>query len=233
MTSINTDLSKYKDVNKQKPCHIVAAGPSLYSLNLNNIHKDAVISVNSSCIVMPWLTGNKDNRFWISTDAVCIYWSYFIPNVCKSACNKIVRSSWSKHHNKLQLFNFDYFDIRKSQLDPLDDNDPGLCFTSSLLAAIDFAILMKSNPIYIHGLDHYIVDGKSHFWQFYEYNNRPYMNINPKYLPDISQQKDTFDKNINIFNALNNYAKKYEIQIYNCNLKSEVKVFDFIQFNYD
>lgn len=224
-------ISEFYGVNADQKCFIVGAGPSLNGLDISGIHDSVVISVNASCLLMPWSTkGNINRRFWLSNDALCLQMSYFGPHVLDAHCHRIIRSSWSKHYQKLIGHQFNIFNPRKSQLAPLSLKMDELCHSSSVPTAIDFAIFMKCNPIYLVGVDHLMIEGKSHFWQFWP-KEKHIVRTSAKivYRPNQPSQKKVFDKNLKVFDALKDYATLCGISIYNCSPISTVKTFQFME----
>lgn len=219
-----TDLSDLYKIHNKKKCFIVGAGPSLNNLCLDKIHNDVVISVNSSSMLMPWGHGSSEKRYWVSNDSLCLYWSYFVPYVCESNCNKIVRTSWKKYDNIISKYGFRYFAprVKKNIVDPKDN---GLFSVSSVPTSIDLAIFMGCNEIYLLGVDHCTIDGKSHFWQFWDNKKHPTLKTK-QYTPSIKQQKHMFNMNINTFKILNEYAKSQSISIKNCSRVSVLDMFE-------
>ncbi len=197
-----TDLSDFDNAYSGQKCFIVGAGPSLISLDLLGIHEHVVISVNSSVLLMPWMLGNADKRFWVSNDVLCLRWSYFWTHVANAKCSKVVRTSWRKYEDKLLGYNFRYFAIRKSEKHPLQP-DKGLCFTSSVPTAIDFALRMGCKQIYLLGVDQKMVHGNSHFWQFWSKDKWPSRSDKSKlFRPEQKHQIKVFEHNEQVFSAL-------------------------------
>lgn len=223
-------LTEFHDAQSGQKCFIVGAGPSLYGLDISGIHKSVVISVNASCILMPWDKPEQwERRFWLSNDSLCIQMSYFTPKVLNAHCHRIVRNSWSKHFSVFDGVKYNVFSPRKSQSVPLTFEENRLCYTSSVPSAIDFAILMKCNPVYLVGVDHKMVDGKSHFWQFLPKQQQIYRTKKRlSYRPGFQSQEQVFDKNMSVFAALKEYGNRLGSQIYNCSPISTVDAFPFM-----
>jgi hypothetical protein len=150
------------------------------------------------------------------------YWSYF-SNVKNSKCTKIVRDSWKKYEKELE--GFLYFWPRKTSENIIDENEIALCYCSSAVSAIDFSIQFGCKKIFLLGVDHYAVDGKTHFWEFLPKAEQP---IGPK--SSYIQQKNVFEFNNLAFNALLGFAEKKNVKIFNCNPVSKVEVFEKIEF---
>ena len=74
--------------------------------------------------------------------------------------------------------------------------------------------------------DHYIVDGKTHFWEYFPKDKQPRGPKSP-----IQQQESVFEFNNLAFNALKDFANFRNVKIFNCNMKSKVDVFEKIDFN--
>lgn len=176
---------------------------------------------------MPWqLPADKDKRFWISNDVLCMKWSYFVPFVAKAYCTKIVRTSWEKQYGQIKEYGFRFFSPRKSNA-IINDNDGGLCFNSSVPSAIDLAILMNCNPICLLGVDQQMIKGNSHFWQFWPKNKQPIRaDRGTLFKPDLKQQIDVFDQNKKVFCALKKHAEIKHISIYNCSSRTKLDVFE-------
>jgi len=212
-------------------CFVVGAGPSLYDCFINyrfkEIFKHVVISVNSSIVVMPWNTENNGKRYWISNDALSRRWSWW-KDVLRSNCTKVVRNSWLKY--KKEIPGFLIFKPRTTSEGIIDPKDNGLCYCSSVPSAIDLSLFLGCKRIFLLGVDHYDVGGKSHFWQLMssKYHQRQ---IRPAQGP-FSQQKKVFPINILAYKALLKFAKYKKAEIYNCSILSKVEVFEKISFDY-
>ncbi len=222
-----TDLSDFRGIHAQEKCFIVAAGPSLIHLKLDPIFQHVVISINSSALLMPWTEEEVEDyrRFWISTDPLCIHWDYFWSHVARRECTRIVRTSWRQHYEKIKYYDFRFFEPRKTYV-TLDPDDGGLCSYSSVLAAIDFAILMRCKKIYLLGTDHRMLHNKSHFWEFQPKELWPRRSDKDRYFtPPKRQQFEIFERNIGMFRLLQKYAHDLDLEIYNCSAISTVDVF--------
>lgn len=222
-----TNLDDFKGVNVNAKCFITGAGPSLIHADLTGIHDHVVISVNSSAILMPWDDAEDDDhkRFWISTDPLCIHWDYFWSDVVRQECTRLIRTSWRQYYEKIKYHTFRFFESRKTYV-TLKPDDPGLCSSSSVLAAIDFAILMRCSQIFLLGVDHRMLHGKSHFWQFMSKSQWPRRTDKDRYFtPAKRQQASVFERNIGIFELLNHLASSHGLKIYNCSNISTVENF--------
>lgn len=217
---------KYRGVS----CFIFGAGPSLWS----NMHEPffqeipkhgITIAVNSAVIAFE----NMELNYWISTDSLCLNWSWFSDFLRKSKCTKIVRSSWLKEH-KDKIKGFYIFRRRNTPENEIDFKENGLMYCNSTNAAIDFAIQYsnKIKKIFICGLDHDTIDGKHHFWQFFEKYKQP-RQLKPAQGP-FSQQQMVFPIHLESYKMLKKFAEHKGIKIFNCNPKSKVNVFEKIKF---
>ncbi len=226
-----TDLSDLKNIHVGEKCFVVGAGPSLAFLDIKGIHEHVVISVNSSALLMPWdKEGNILRHFWISNDSLCTRWDYFWSCVLCAHCTKIVRTSWKGKDEKIKNYGFRYFEPRKSS-HKIDARDGGLCSTSSVPTAIDLALLMGCLHIYLLGVDQKIVHGASHFWQFWDKSKWPQRNDKGRdFRPEQPHQLKMFEENIPVFEALKKHASEMEAKIYNCSIRSSLKVFEKIPF---
>jgi hypothetical protein len=224
------DLFDLKNVHAGSKCFICGAGPSIGFLKLDEIHKHVVISVNSSILLMSWKNGDTKNRYWVSNDSLCMKWDYFWKYVLRSKCNKIVRTSWYRQDDRLRGHNFRYFKPRLSQNPPLSNDGSRLCKVSSVPTAIDLAILMGCKNIYLLGVDHKLLQGKSHFWQFFSASQMPQRidKMGVYYVPDVYQQLQTFSENIPVYRSLQELSKRSGSNIYNCSYRSAVDVFEKI-----
>lgn len=219
-----SDLSDFKNIYNGQKCFVVGAGPSLAFLDLSKIHNHVVISVNSSALLMPWKDGSSDRRFWVSNDTLCLRWDYFWTHVLKTKSTKIVRTSWKKHDEDIRNHNFRYFSPRKS--DSIIDDSVNLCSTSSIPTAIDFAIYMGCSSICLLGVDHQMVHGNSHFWQFWNKKKWPQRSDKDSmFRPEQSHQIKVFKQNVIAYKSLNKYATSKNIEIFNCSSRSKIDVF--------
>ncbi len=224
-----TDLSDMKDLHKGAKCFICGAGPSIGFLNLEGIHDHVVIAVNSAALLMPWRDGSKERRFWVSNDVLCMRWDYFTTHVCKFNSTKLVRTSWKKYHGKIDADNFRYFAPRLVQTHPLDPTDTGLCSVSSVPTAIDLALLLGCKSIYLLGVDHRLVHGNSHFWQFWSRLKWPTRTDKGKnFRPAKAAQENVFVRNKPVFQALSCYASSMECEIYNCSIRTKLDMFPIV-----
>ena len=166
--------------------------------------------------------------FWISTDSLCLRWSWFSEYVRKSKCIKIVRSSWLEKH-KEEIDGFYIFEPRKTKESEIDIEDLGLCYSNSLSASIDFSLkLGGAKRIFVLGLDHNLIKGKHHFWQNYLLKNWPIQNKPAQ--GGWSTQRSVFPIHLQSYKALKEFAEYKNAEIYNCNPNSHVKVFKKIKF---
>jgi len=222
----STDLSKFVDIHKGKKCFVLGAGPSIGLLDLTPIHKYPVVSVNSSALLLPWIEpGDPLMRFWVSTDILVMQWDYFWQKVIQFDCTRIVRNSWSRQMNKCQGVRFHYYAPRCGGGVPRDKKS-GLFGGSSILSAIDLSIIMGCSEIYLLGVDHRMIHGKSHFWQYWDKSDRPVREGKGRdFMPCQRQQSRVFKSNINTFKVVNKWAKSNDAQIYNCSTISQLETF--------
>jgi len=210
-----------------EPGFVVGAGPSLSNLDISDIFDYSVFSVNSSIILMPWESGSYKKRFWISNDALCMGWSYW-EKLLSCNCNKVVRTSWLKHFNKVSGFYF--FHPRSTSEGIIDDGDDGLAYCSSVPTALDMAIKMNLNPIFLLGVDqNFPTSNKgTHFWHNFPQKDHPRRSAGGT--TPRSVQSKVFLYNNLAYKALSKFARSKGIEIYNCNKKSSVKEFEKIDF---
>ena len=222
------DLSDLKNIHLGQKCFVVGAGPSLdFQQIVLFQHQHVVISVNSSIMMMSWQywNPNKDNSYWLSNDSLCMQWSYFKGYVITANCTKLIRTSWRKYYDQIEGQGFRFFAPRLSQNIPLESGDGGLCFGSSVLSAIDLALLMGCKQIYLLGVDQRMKDGKSHFWQFWPQFRQPVYYSKVANSPK-RQQRAVFDLNVPVFKALREYAGRLGAVIKNCSEFSLLKEYE-------
>ena len=210
-----------------KPGFIVGSGPSVSRLDISSIFDHVVFSVNSSIMLMQWDEGVSDGRFWVSNDALCMGWSYW-DKVLSSKCNRVVRTSWLKHFDRVRDFFF--FHPRLTPEDVVDSKDDGLSYCSSVPTALDMAIKLGINPIFLLGVDHNFVsmNNGSHFWHNLprrEWPTRAAGGASPR-----CAQSKVFLYNNMAYGALFDFARSKGISILNCNIRSSVKCFKKISF---
>lgn len=220
------NYSYFNNIHKGERAFVVGAGTSLFGVDISGIHKDVVISVNSSILLMPWHEGDYSKRYWISNDSLCRRWSWW-RKVLNSNSSKIVRNSWSKYFNELEGKNFYQFNPRNTPEDVIDDEDDGLCYCSSVPSGIDFAIKAGCKTVYVLGVDQYMIGNKSHFWQFYPFEKQPKRSDGS--MASFDQQRWTFNYNDKAYQALSSFAQRRGVKIFNCNPRSRVKSFDKVE----
>jgi len=227
--AVNTDLSDLKNLHENEKCFVIGAGPSLYGLDSSVLEKHVVIAVNSSVVIFKWCKGEPDRRFWVSNDTLCMRWDYFWTQVLRAQCNRVVRTSWSRYDKKIEGHGFRYFRPRKSGADDgksLSASDGGLCSISSVPTSIDLAILLGCKKIFLLGVDHKMLNAKSHFWQFWPVKKWPKRKDRNRFFrPEQSHQTAVFEKNMAVYKALDIYAKENGVEIYNCTKRSVIKSF--------
>jgi hypothetical protein len=206
---------------------VIGAGTSLFDIMQHEYFKKifdhVVVSINSSILAMPWDIGDNKNRYFLSNDSVVTFWSYF-QNVLKSKSIKIIRNSWPEVYKHMK--DFLYFWPRPTPEDIINPEDRGLVYCSSALSGIDLSVQMGIKKIFLLGVDHYDIDGKTHFWEYFSKNKQPRGPKSP-----IKQQESVFEFNNLAFNALKGFANFRNVKIFNCNMKSKVDVFEKIDFN--
>ncbi len=221
-----TDLTDLIDIHKGEKCFILGAGPSIAFIDLSEIFDHVVISTNSSILLTPWDRGTSDRRYWISNDSLCLQWTYFWKNVIRSHCNKFVRTSWRKYDNKIMNHGFRYFSPRKEDKIPLQKLGKRLCSTSSVPTAIELAIITGCSQIYLLGVDHKMIHGNSHFWQFMPKDTWPQrIDKNKNFRPEQKHQIVVFKQNLEAYAALKELADRKGREIYNCSNRSIVEAF--------
>lgn len=222
-----TDLADLKNIHEGRRCFILGAGPSTAFLNLEGINNDVVITVNSSILLVDWSKGQSTDRYWISNDTLCLQWDYFWRDVLKSNSTKIVRTSWKEHADKILPYNFRFFEPRKTIETPLANDGKALSCVSSIPTAIDFALLTGCKEIYMVGVDHRMVHGNSHFWQFWPKQKWPQRKSKGKdFRPEQSHQIKKFEENVATYKSLKELADSLGSVVYNCSQLSVIDVFE-------
>lgn len=209
---------------------VVGCGTSVAHIEsklLSVIHSHTVLTTNSGILLMPWENGDSKNRFWISNDSSVRNWSYW-DKVLSSRCNKVIRSSWRKHHSTM-TGSFYEFEPRSTSENIIDSSERRLAYCSSIPTCIDFAIQAQCKEIYLIGVDHYASNGNTHFWQLWPKHKRPHRG-NRSAPNGVKGQQKAFRMNMGAFDALCSFAHEKGCLIYNCNEKSEVKSFPFVSF---
>ena len=227
MVSIRDKLKPYTEIPKLKDrdVFIIGSGTSVNRRMVAYIEDNDlgdVISVNASILLC-------NSGYFISNDSALMNHTYW-EDIKKSKCTKIVRNSWEKHLDKIP-YDFYYFWPRECGELIIDkySSDNGLCYVSSIPTAIDFSIFLEARKIYLLGVDHYTVNGKSYFWEMESYNG-----VVPKtkgHFAPVSLQNFVFNKNIKIFNELKKYADDKNIEIVNLNENSKIDSFRKLNFN--
>lgn len=222
-----TDLTDFINIHEGRRCFIIGAGPSVAFQKMSVLSKDIIISVNSSILLVDWLSGECQDRYWISNDTLCMQWDYFWSHVLKAKCQKLVRTSWLEFESKFHKNGFRFFKPRKSQQIPLINHGLSLCGVSSVPTAINFALLTGCKLIYILGMDHIMLHGKSHFWQFWPKDKWPQRKSKGRnFRPEQKHQIQMFSENIDVYKSLKEMANRLDVKIYNCSSMSAVEAFD-------
>lgn len=224
------DLERFRNIHEGKKCFICGAGCSIGFLDLEGIHSYPVICVNSSILLMPWKEpGDVLSRFWVSTDVLCIQWDYFWSKVVRWECTRVVRNSWSRSSEKTKGIQFYYYHPRQNPTSIPEGTEKGLMAGSSILSAMDLALLLGCKQIFLLGVDHRMHNGNSHFWQVWPVKDRPKREGKPgNFMPCQRQQSSVFKSNLRQFELLAEYANGLDAKIYNCSHISQVPTFDRI-----
>lgn len=228
-----SDLLQFLDIHKGSKCFVLGAGPSVGFLKIGPIFNYPVFSVNSSVLLCPWNEPGDDlKRFWVSTDMLCMQWSYFYEKVVRGDCTRVVRNSWKRNTKKIEKeAPFVYYSPRRS-LEMPKKREEGLFGGSSILSALDLAILTGCKDIILLGVDHRMLHGKSHFWQYWPVKKRPVRaGKSGNFSPCQRQQSRVFMSNNGQFKILKKLAKKHGSIIYNCSSISTIEAFPKISFD--
>ncbi len=222
-----SDTEHFRNIHQGNKCFVCGAGVSIGTVDLTGIHEYPVICVNSSIILMPWEEPvDVQKRFWVSTDALCMQWDYFWNKVMRWEMTRIVRNSWARSAKELRGAEISYYIPRRNG--DINLKGEGLMGGSSILSAVDLALLMGCKKVFLLGVDHRNVNGNSHFWQLWPKKERPLREGKPgNYMPCQRQQGRVFKSNFKNFDILAKYAKSIGSGIYNCSTISEVKTFEY------
>jgi hypothetical protein len=208
------DLSiiQHKNCCKGEIVYVVGSGHSLHNLDLTPIHQHPVITVNSGILLMPWNEAGSNFRAWLTMDAGVRRWDYY-PKVKQSFCHKITKISLQEYYPHFHYYHA--LTIDKWNL------SGGLLSSSSIIAAIHFALFIGGSKIKLVGADHYINnDGKSHFYEYWEHRPKTIGTEN-----GVEQQTRVFRSNEREFKLLNMLAKDKGATIVNCSSLSPIKEF--------
>ncbi len=221
-----SDTEQFRNIHAGNKCFVCGAGVSIGTMDLAGVHEYPVICVNSSVLLMPWgEPGDEQKRFWVSTDALCMQWDYFWDKVMRWEMTRIVRNSWFRSAKELRGAKINYYIPRRGA----DIEGDGLMAGSSILSAVDLALLMGCKKVFLLGVDHRNINGNSHFWQLWPKKERPLRQGKPgNYMPCQRQQGRVFKSNFRNFDVLVKHAKSIGANIYNCSTVSEVKSFEFM-----
>lgn len=211
---------------RDAPACILGAGSTLLNYDFSRCDNCHMFSVNSSILKVNWKIPSYPDviRVWISNDSLCRRWSYF-SKVKQDICYKVVRDSWLKYADELEDFLF--FKARKTREDIIDDDDDGLLYNSSVPSAIDLAIKLGFKSIFLFGIDHQLCDGKTHFWQHLPKDEQPkeiiksgskILKFSPaRIMQPVAMQKDVWNMNVSVFNAIQKHADNHGVKIVNIN----------------
>lgn len=227
MTPAN-GTEQFRNIHAGKKCFVCGAGVSIGSQDLSGIHAYPVICVNSSILLMPWNEpGDVLSRFWISTDSLCMQWDYFWKKVGVYECTRVVRNSWSRSTASLDGITMHFYIPRK--MNEIKWKEEGLMAGSSILSAIDLALLMGCKKVILLGVDHVSVNGNSHFWQNWPLKDRPIKNGKANnFAPCQLQQGRVFKTNIRSFDLLKKYSETIGATIFNASPVSVINSFERI-----
>lgn len=224
-----SDTEQFRNIHAGNKCFVCGAGVTIGTLDLTGIREYPVVCVNSSVMLMPWEEpGDVQKRFWVSTDALVMQWDYFWNKVMRWEMTRVVRNSWARNSQELKNVQMNYYMARRASGD-IKVQEEGLMGGSSILSAVDLALLMGSKKVFLLGVDHRNIHSNSHFWQLWPKKERPQRQGKPgNYMPCQRQQGRVFKSNFRNFDILARYAKSIGATIYNCSTVSEVKSFEYM-----
>ena len=202
-----SDTERFRDIHTGNKCFVCGAGVSIGVMDLTGIHEYPVVSVNSSVMLMPWEeSGDLLKRFWVSTDSLCMQWDYFWNKVMRGEMTRVVRNSWARKTKELNGVQMTYY-LPRRVTGEIKKKEEGLMCGSSILSAVDLALLMGCTKVFLLGVDHRNVNGNSHFWQLWPQRERPLRQGKPSnYMPCQRQQDNVFKSNFRNFDILARYA---------------------------
>lgn len=194
---------------KDQSIHILGNGPSLKdNIPRFKFHEVLTIGVNAAPIAFP------DLNYWIVIDE--------LKNDTRSLWSILYK--WWKYNNKsVCVFNSSAVDVMEEELIPdyMFDRQSGInndglyWYGSSVHAAIDLAIKMGANNIYLWGIDY---TDRSHFYTGSKL-------INSDNLDRPNESWSDYEKHCQGFTLLKQYADKHKVKIINCNPKSKLSIF--------
>jgi len=219
-------MKKVKDLKnkfKNKLCFICGAGPSLNSIDLNQLKNYVVLAVNSGIVGVPWAD------FYVSDDIGTKNWTYFY-DLKKLKCINLLYEAklkeYAKHLDKNKVIYFSHktwFSPPNTYFLPeglqLTKGEPIIGSRTSYGSSIHLAYIMGCNPVVLLGNDCCLdpKTGYRYFWQFYPQNKQP---KRLDYNFNRSNQNIGFDRKSYI-----NYWKHF-VKVNKEILKNEFKVYD-------
>jgi len=169
------DISELQDIGLNKPCFIIASGPSIHTQDIAALDSNNVvtIAINAGIVKAPF------SDYFLSDDNDVQHWSYFWKILPKNESTLLLY----KDKPWLDIDNIDKKRIvwfsHKTYYDNIQDKyyEDGLVLTkdaslpiigarNSAGSAIHFAYIMGCSPIVLLGCDCCFVEGKKYFWQF-------------------------------------------------------------------
>lgn len=166
------NIKDFYNIHHGKVGIVLGAGPSVASMNKNDILKHAVMAVNSSILLDPSIP------YWVSDDIAVSNWSYFYKELKNSSCYKFMyRSKLGSFENffgtdKSILFDHDWWYqpstgkknmsgviIRRNSFDKI------IGARTSSGSAIHIMAIMGCDPIILCGMDNGVKNDKRYFWE--------------------------------------------------------------------
>lgn len=191
--------------------NILGAGPSLFYVDSKKLDRRDCIYVNSAGMLLP---SKCKNKTWLSVDRMCLKWSYFWDYVGKSDCEKMCSSDFRKFESHLTKFSVRFFETCKE----FEVGNEKLCGVSSIIAAVNLAMNRGYEKIFLFGVDHRFLQGKSHFWEFYPLAKRPVFSGGANV--GKAEQKKKFLENMKFWKRIKEIAEKKGVEIINCSKRT-------------
>lgn len=162
-------VSDLRDIYKGKLCFIYGAGPSLHSVDAEQLKPYVSITVNSGLLKAPWCD------YFLSDDEGVRTWNYYAELLPTLPCQKLLYrdklQSHCDHLSNVLLFSHTwwYSPADKKYNPPgilMHKDEPIIGAINSVGSAVHFAYIMGCNPVVLLGCDCCYKGGHRYFWQF-------------------------------------------------------------------
>lgn len=224
--STQNRLWKYKDKYNGKECVIVANGPSLTPDDLDKLNKFMTFGVNRIYVMFDKTMWRPD--FYICQDATIV-------RSCKSEIESFIGNKSEIFINptgqkRYDISNAIYYSLNrkktKKHIRPNFGIEGKYTFSNGFVTytAIQLAVFMGFNKIYLIGADHYYSKNDNAICK--ESYPDPRM-----YAPDKVGQNPDIDYNTQIYIVAKQYCEEHGIKIYNATRGGKLEVFKRVQLD--